>query len=61
MAALLCMGVCCAETKANLADYLSVVYTGTNGQGTARANFDFSGFERDIMCIKPFPPMNGMI
>lgn len=48
-AALLCAGVCCAETRVNLADYLSVVYTGTNGRGVARADFDFSGFERDIM------------
>lgn len=49
IAALLCPGACFAAKKVDLAPYLSVIYTGTNGQGVARADFDFAGFEYDIM------------
>ena len=50
-AAALCMlfTACGGATKAELAPYLSVTYSGCNGNGTASVKFDFSDFEYDIM------------
>lgn len=39
----------CGATKVEMAPYLSVSYTGYNGNGTARVDFDFAGFEYGIM------------
>jgi len=39
----------CGTTKVELAPYLSVSYTGYNGNGTAHADFDFAEFEYGIM------------
>ena len=38
-----------STTKAELAPYLSVTYTGYNGNGEAHVDFDFSDFEYGIM------------
>ncbi|MBR5125716.1 MAG: hypothetical protein IKU68_03185 [Oscillospiraceae bacterium] len=38
-----------STTKAELAPYLSVTYTGYNGNGEAHVDFDFSDFEYSIM------------
>lgn len=38
-----------AAAKIDLEPYISVIYTGSNGSGTARTDFDFASFEYDIM------------
>lgn len=45
----LLLDVCFAATKVDLGSYLSVSYSGTNGKGIAHVDFDFAGFEYDIM------------
>ena len=51
--ALMCLSLtaCGGSSKTNveLAQYLSVSYTGYNGDGTARVDFDFADFEYGIM------------
>ena len=44
---LMCLSLtaCGKSTKAELAPYLSVSYTGYNGNGTAHVDFDFADFE----------------
>ena len=39
----------CGATKIEMAPYLSVSYTGYNGNGTAHVDFDFAAFEYGIM------------
>ncbi|MBE5766588.1 MAG: hypothetical protein E7335_05445 [Clostridiales bacterium] len=46
---LLTLTACGGETKVDMAPYLSVSYTGHNGKGVARVDFDFSEFEYGIM------------
>ena len=48
---LMCLSLtaCGKSTKAELAPYLSVSYTGYNGNGTAHVDFDFADFEYGIM------------
>ena len=47
---LLCLSLtACGSTKAELSPYLSVSYTGYNGNGTAHVDFDFADFEYSIM------------
>ena len=48
---LLCLSLtaCGGKTEADLANYLSVRYSGCNGSGTAVADFDYAAFEYDIM------------
>jgi len=48
--ATLCLAMtACGHTEAELAPYLSVSYTGYNGNGTAHVDFDFAAFEYSIM------------
>ena len=48
--ALLCLSLtACGSTKVELAPYLSVSYTGYNGNGTPHIDFDFADFEYGIM------------
>ena len=35
--------------KIELSDYMNVLFRGKDGEGTARADFDFSGFEKAVM------------
>lgn len=35
--------------KIELSDYMNVLFRGKDGEGTARADFDFSGFEQAVM------------
>ena len=35
--------------KIDLSDYMNVLFRGQDGEGTARADFDFSGFEKAVM------------
>ena len=52
MVVLMCLGLtaCGGNTaKVEMAPYLSVSYTGYNGNGTAHVNFDFADFEHAIM------------
>ena len=35
--------------KIDLTEYMNVLFRGTDGEGTARADFDFSGFEKAIL------------
>ena len=35
--------------KIDLSDYMNVLFTGRDGEGAARADFDFSGFEKAVM------------
>ena len=51
VAMLMCLSLtaCGSKTKVELAPYLSVSYTGYNGNGTARVAFDFADFEYGIM------------
>lgn len=45
----LSLAACGGATKVDLSQYLSVSFTGYNGNGTARIHFDFSDFEYGIM------------
>lgn len=49
--ALLCLSLaaCGSTTKVELSQYLSVSYTGYNGNGVARFDFDYADFEYAIM------------
>ena len=45
----LSLTACGSTTKVELSQYLSVSYTGYNGNGTPRIDFDFADFEYGIM------------
>ena len=47
IAVLICLTLtaCGSSTKVELSPYLSVSYTGYNGNGTAHVDFDFADFE----------------
>ena len=51
IAVLICLTLtaCGSSTKVELSPYLSVSYTGYNGNGTAHVDFDFADFEYGIM------------
>lgn len=50
---LLCLSLlagCGSKTaKIDLTDYMNVLFRGKDGEGTARADFDYSGFEKAVM------------
>ena len=50
---LLCLSLltgCGSKTaQIDLSDYMNVLFRGQDGEGTARADFDFSGFEKAVM------------
>ena len=49
---LLCLSLaagCGSRTaKIDLTDYMSALFRGRDGEGTARGDFDFSGFENSV-------------
>ncbi|MBR5702097.1 MAG: hypothetical protein IKX47_06480 [Oscillospiraceae bacterium] len=53
LAILLCLSLlagCGSKTaKIDLTDYMNVLFRGKDGEGTARADFDYSGFEKAVM------------
>ena len=48
-ALMLCLSACGSVTTVDLSPYLSVSYSGFNGNGTARVDFGFASFEFGIM------------
>ena len=50
MICLCLLGGCGSKTVSiDLSDYMNVLFRGSDGSGTARADFDYSGFEKAIM------------
>ena len=53
LAILLCLSLLAGcgskAAKIDLTDYMNVLFRGKDGEGTARADFDYSGFEKAVM------------